>query len=184
MADARARKQGTNLIDVGQIAGVYGIKGWLKVHSFTEPQDNLFAYGPWWLKTAHGVRSVEIDESRPHGKGYVVHIQGVDDRDQAAFYTGVTIAVEKQQLPDLEGDDYYWHQLQGLKVVSHWDGQRLELGRVVRLLETGANDVLVVQGDADSIDQRERLVPYVPEQFVQSVDLEAGVIDVLWDPEF
>lgn len=174
----------SNLVDVGRITAVFGIQGWVKIHSFTEPQDNLFRYGPWWLKTARGVKPVEIDESRPHGKGYVAHIKGVDDRDQAATYTGVTIAVEKDQLPELEGDDYYWYQLEGLRVVSHWQGQDYDFGRVQRMMETGANDVLVVQPDADSFDQTERLVPYVLGEFVRSVDLSAGRIDVDWDPEF
>jgi len=176
--------KGTNLVDVGRITAVFGIQGWVKIHSFTEPQDNLFRYGPWWLKTARGVKPVEIDESRPHGKGYVAHIKGVDDRDQAAAYTGVTIAVEKDQLPELEGEDYYWYQLEGLRVISHWQGQEYDFGRVQRMLETGANDVLVIAPDADSFDQTERLVPYVPGDFVQSVDLSAGRIDVEWDPEF
>ncbi len=184
MADARTRREGSNLIDVGRITAVFGIQGWVKIHSYTEPQENLFGYGPWWLKTARGVKPVEIDESRPHGKGFVAHIKGVDDRDQAALYTGVAIAVEKQLLPELEGDDYYWHQLQGLRVISHWDGQEQDLGTVTRMLETGANDVLVVQGDAESIDQQERLIPYVPEHYIRQIDLSAGHIEVDWDPEF
>ncbi|WP_036187525.1 ribosome maturation factor RimM [Marinimicrobium agarilyticum] len=184
MAESEPRNKGSNLIDVGRITAVFGIQGWVKIHSFTEPASNLFDYGPWWLKTARGVKTVEIDASRPHGKGFVAHIKGVDDRDLAAHYTGITIAVEKQQLPDLEGDDVYWFQLQGLRVISHWDGKALDLGRVTRLMETGANDVLVVLGDADSIDQNERLIPYVPEHFVRTVDLEAGRIEVEWDPEF
>jgi 16S rRNA processing protein RimM len=174
----------SKLIDVGRIAGVYGIKGWLKVQSFTQPADNLFDYYPWWLKTPHGVKQVEVGASRPHGKGYVVQLKGIGDRDVAAQYTGQVIAVEREQLPALEAGDYYWHQLQGLQVISHYQGQPRNLGRVAKLLETGANDVLVVAPDAESIDQRERLVPYVPEQYVLSVDLAAGRIGVDWDPEF
>lgn len=172
------------LIDVGRISGVYGIKGWLKVQSFTQPADNLFNYHPWWLKTPHGVKQVEIDAARPQGKGYVVHLKGVDDRDLASHYTGQIIAIERAQLPALDVGDYYWHQLQGLRVVSRYQGLSHDLGRVANLLETGANDVLVVAPDSESIDQRERLVPYVPEQYVLSVDLAAGTIEVDWDPEF
>lgn len=175
---------GSNLVDVGRISGVHGVQGWVKIHSYTEPQANLFSYGPWWLKTARGVKPVEIDDSRPHGKGFVAHIKGVDDRDTAAIYSGVGIAVEKSQLPDLGEADYYWYQLEGLRVISRWQGRDVDFGRVARILETGANDVLVIAPDADSIDQTERLVPYVPGQFVLSVDLEAGRIEVEWDPEF
>lgn len=174
----------SNLVNVGRITAVFGIKGWVKVHSYTEPQENLFEYHPWFLKTAHGVKQVEIDDARPHGDAFVAHIVGVDDRNLAMEYTAVDIAIERDQLADLDEGEYYWDQLQGLSVYTQFNGERQRLGLVSKLFETGANDVLVVQGDAQSIDQRERLVPYVPGQFVLSVDLEAGEILVDWDPEF
>ncbi len=174
----------SNLVNVGRITAVYGIKGWVKVHSYTEPQDNLFEYHPWFIKTKHGVKQIEIDEARPHGDAYVAHIVGVDDRDLAAAYTAADIAVERDLLPELEEGEFYWNQLEGLAVVSSFNGEPERLGVVSKILETGANDVLVVQGDAQSIDQRERLIPYVPEQFVLSVDLDKGEILVDWDPEF
>lgn len=174
----------SNLVDVGRISAVFGVKGWVKVQSFTEPAENLFDYAPWWLKTAHGVKTVEIDEAKPHGKGFVAHLKGVDDRDLAASYAGLTIAVERNLLPELEAGEFYWHQLQGLSVISRFESGEYRLGRVARLLETGANDVLVVAADADSVDERERLIPYVPEQYVVDIDLAAGTMIVDWDPEF
>ncbi len=174
----------SNLVNVGRITAVFGIKGWVKVHSYTEPQENLFEYHPWFLKTAHGIKQVEIDDARPHGDAFVAHIVGVDDRNLAMEYTAVDIAIERDQLADLDEGEYYWDQLQGLSVYTQFSGERQRLGVVSKLFETGANDVLVVQGDAQSIDQRERLVPYVPEQFVLSVDISAGEILVDWDPEF
>ncbi|MYM62927.1 ribosome maturation factor RimM [Pseudomaricurvus sp. HS19] len=183
-ADNAAAKKSSNLVDVGRIGTVYGVKGWLKIHSDTEPQENLFSYSPWWLKTRHGVKAVKIDEYRPHGKGWVAHIEGLDDRDEAHALGSVTIAVERAQLPNLEDGEFYWHQLEGLRVISDFEGQGTRLGVVQRILETGANDVLVVKGDADSVDQGERLIPYVPGQFVTKVDLDAGEIHVDWDPAF
>lgn len=174
----------SSLVNVGRITAVYGIKGWVKIHSYTEIPEDVFSYAPWFLKTAHGVKPVEIDEARPHGKGFVAHIKGVDDRDLAATYTGVDIAVDENQLPQLETGDYYWSQLQGLAVISVYQGQQTRLGRISKILETGANDVLVVSPDGECLDQRERLIPYVPEQFVLSVDLVAGEMRVDWDPEF
>ncbi len=173
-----------NLVNVGRITAVYGIKGWVKVHSYTEPQENLFEYHPWFLKTKHGVKQIEIDEARPHGDAFVAHIVGVDDRDLAAQYTAADIAVERDILPELDEGEYYWSQLEGLVVFTRIGGQRQRLGKVSKLFETGANDVLVVVGDAASIDQRERLIPYVPGQFVLEIDLEAGEILVDWDPDF
>ena len=174
----------SDLVNVGRITAVYGIKGWVKVHSYTEPQDNLFEYYPWFLKTKHGVKQVEIDEARPHGDAYVAHIVGVDDRDLAAEYTATDIAIKKNLLPELGDGEYYWSQLQGLVVSTEVDGKRQRLGVISNILETGANDVLIVAADAESIDQRERLIPYVPGQFVISIDLEVREIIVNWDPEF
>nr|WP_324259116.1 ribosome maturation factor RimM [Cellvibrio fontiphilus] len=174
----------SNLVNVGRITAVYGVKGWVKVHSYTEPQENLFEYHPWFLKTKHGIKKIEIDDARPHGDAFVAHIVGVDDRDLAMQYTAADIAIERDLLPELDEGEYYWSQLEGLAVYSQFDGKRQRLGVVSKIMETGANDVLVVAGDIGSIDQRERLIPYVPGQFVLSIDLTAGEMQVDWDPEF
>lgn len=174
----------SNLVNVGRITAVFGIKGWVKVHSYTDPQENLFEYHPWFLKTAHGVKKIEIDEAKPHGDSFVAHIIGVDDRDLAMEFTAADIAIERNMLPELDAGEYYWSQLEGLAVFTQFSGTRQRLGVVSKLFETGANDVLVVAADAESIDQRERLIPYVPEQFVISVDINTREIVVDWDPEF
>lgn len=168
---------------VGQFAGVFGVKGWLKVKSFTQPEENILDYSPWYLRTAHGLKRVEIDDSKVRPQGIIVHIRGLDDRDEAALMGRVKIEVAKSQLPDLSEGDFYWHQLEGLQVVTHWPEGHC-LGRVDRLMETGANDVLVVVPTEDSIDSRERLIPYIPEQYVAQVDLQKGLLHVKWDPEF
>jgi 16S rRNA processing protein RimM len=174
----------SNLVNVGRITAVFGIKGWVKVHSYTDPQENLFEYHPWFLKTAHGVKKIEIDEAKPHGDSFVAHIIGVDDRDLAMEFTAADIAIERNMLPELDAGEYYWSQLEGLAVFTQFSGTRQRLGVVSKLFETGANDVLVVAADAESIDQRERLIPYVPEQFVISVDINTREIVVDWDPGF
>jgi 16S rRNA processing protein RimM len=174
----------SNLIDVGRITSVFGIKGWVKIHSDTEPPENIASYSPWWVKTRHGVKAMEVDEFQPHGKGFIAHIKGIDDRTLAETLAKANISVERDQLPALDADEYYWHQLENLQVITVFDGAEAVLGRVSHLLETGANDVIVVKADADSVDDRERLVPYVPEQFIKKIDLDAGKIWVDWDPAF
>ena len=174
----------SDLLTVARITGVFGIKGWIKVHSQTEPADNVFGYQPWYLKTKHGVKPIKVSQWRPHGKGFVAQLEHIDDRNQAEALCPVDVAVEKSLLPDLASGEFYWHQLEGLRVISQYDGQQYDFGLVKKILPTGANDVLLVVGDTQSIDQKERLVPYVPEQFVKSIDLGNGVITVAWDPDF
>lgn len=172
------------LVTVGRIGAVYGVRGWVRIQSFTAPPEQIFEYQPWWLRLPEGDRPVQVAASAVQGKRLVAQLQGVEDREQARHYAQVEIAVEEASLPDLEEGEYYWHQLEGLRVVSDYQGRESDLGRVDRLMETGANDVLVVRGDRDSIDRRERLIPWLPEQTIKQVELAAGEILVDWDPEF
>ncbi|MFT5083299.1 MAG: 16S rRNA processing protein RimM [Lentisphaeria bacterium] len=174
----------SNLITVGRLTGVFGVKGWLKVKSYTDPLMNIANYSPWWLKTRHGVKPFEIDDCKAQNSGLIVHFKGVDDRDAAAEFCMIDVAVERDQLACLASGDFYWHQLIGLRVVSEFEDSICDLGTVANLLETGANDVLVVQKSDTSIDDSERLIPYVLDVYVHEVDLESGEIRVEWDPEF
>ncbi len=160
---------------MGRVAGLYGIKGWVKVFSETEPRDNILEYSPWYLKVSGKWQEMEPAEGRIHGNGVVARMEGYTDRDQAARLVGVEIAIHRDQLPEIEEGEYYWSDLIGLKVVNT---AGVELGQVDHLLETGANDVLIVKGE------RERLIPYTPGQAVVKVDLEAGLLTVEWDADF
>ena len=172
-------------IVVGRITTVFGVKGWVKVASFTESPRDLFTFQPWWLETSQGWKNLTIDEFRETAKGLQCHIKGVDDRDQARTYCQQDIWVEKGDFPSLGENQYYWHQLSGLQVISDFEGQIRPLGKVLRLQETGANDVLVVKGQKgpESIDNRERWIPYI-NQVIKSIDLESQQILVAWDPDF
>ena len=166
----------------GRITGCYGIKGWVKIHAYTEPMENFLGFGEWMLQRRRGMEPIEFDAGKRHGKGLVAHIKGVDDRTAAEAYKGLEVAVQAHSLPQLEEGDFYWHQLQGLQV---WctEGEGTEavlLGTVDYLIDTGSNDVLVVKAGAGSIDERERLIPYLPGDVVTRVDTEAGRIEVDW----
>ncbi|WP_370981479.1 ribosome maturation factor RimM [Agaribacterium sp. ZY112] len=167
---------------VGRISGVHGIKGWVKVSSFTEPPENLFDYSPWRIKSKGQWRTLEVERAQPHKGGWIVRLVGVDDRTAAEAFKLHDIFVEQDQFADLDDGEFYWHELIGLRVLSEQEDseQLLDFGVVKELLETGANDVLVIQADAQSIDDTERLVPYVPDVFVKEIDLEARRIIVRW----
>ena len=168
---------------VGRITAVFGVRGWVKVHSYTKQLEAVFDYQPWWVDMPEGRQKIQVDDWKRHGDGLVAHLKGVDDRDIARTWCQQYIHVDKALLPDLSNQEFYWHQLEGLAVTSHFEGQEIRMGVVKSLLETGANDVLVVEGDAQSVDRQERLIPYA-EQFVTSIDVENGTIDVIWDPDF
>lgn len=166
---------------VAKITTVYGVKGWVKVHSFTDPIENFLDFERCYFQRSGQWQTLDIEQSQRHGKGLVAKIRGAEDRDQARQYCGLELAVPIADLPELESGDYYWHQLIGLKVI-HKSGALW--GEVADLMETGANDVLVVKPCKGSLDNRERLIPYLPGQVVQRVDIAAGEIVVDWDPEF
>jgi 16S rRNA processing protein RimM len=162
---------------VGRIVGLYGVQGWLKIESWTEPRTQIFKYQPWLLEKALGeVMEVGGVNGRPQGKGLICQLPGVDDRDAAAALVGQDIHVARERLPPPARDEYYWVDLEGLEVVTT---EGVSLGRVSHLFATGANDVVVVRDGT-----RERLVPFVQGTYVRSVDLSGGRMVVDWDPEF
>lgn len=166
---------------MGKVTSVYGVKGWVKIFSYTQPKENICQYNVWQLQDSEGsLRAIDVLECKAHGNGLVAQFKGVHDRDQAKAYCGMLVTVPSKDLPELPEGEYYWSQLQGLKVYS----RSVLLGVVDHLIETGSNDVLVVRKCKDSLDGKERLIPYLPEQVVKLVDLDEGVIEVDWDPDF
>lgn len=169
----------TVFITVGKLGAPYGVRGWVKVHSFTESFENLLDYQPWYLGSESGANQnwieAPLEEAKVHGKIIIAKFEGCNDRDAAARMRGQDIAIRRDQLPKPEEGEYYWVDLVGLEVITL---ENISLGRVDHLLETGANDVMVVKGE------RERLIPYVPDHIVHEVNLQSGFIRVDWDPDF
>lgn len=162
---------------VGRIVGLYGVHGWLKIESWTEPRLGIFAYQPWVLGTApDGEVSIAGATGRVQGKGMVAQLPGIGSREQAAALVGRDIYVARSALPPAATGEYYWTDLEGLAVFT-LEGRAL--GRVSHLFATGANDVLVVRSGG-----RERLIPFVQGPVVKSVDLVAQRMVVDWDADF
>jgi 16S rRNA processing protein RimM len=175
-AQSRGRHADTDhLLVMGQLAGPWGVKGWLKVMPFTETQDALLDYPVWQLRIGADWQPYRLLEGKLHGKGLVVQFEGCADRDAAARLSRAEVAVWRSELPETGSEEYYWSDLIGLRVDA-LDGTTL--GVVDHLIETGANDVLVVRGE------QECLVPFLPDQVVKSVDLEAGLIRVDWSTDY
>ncbi len=188
-------EQDSERIAVGRINGAYGIKGWVKVFSYTDPIEQILTYTPWYLvhqerrsprsQNSSGTTGednvLEFESGKVHGKGVIALPKGFKDRDQAESLRGFEIWVDRTLLPALEAGDYYWHQLENLTVCNE---QNECLGHVSHLLETGANDVLVVLPDSGSIDDTERLIPYVEGKVVREIDLAGGKILVDWASDY
>ena len=169
-------------IVVGKLTSAYGIKGWLKAYSYTEPKENLFSYSPWFIgPNPKSIQEVTVKNHKDQGKLFQVQLKESTDRNQAEALSGLFIYTKAEQLAELDEGEFYWRDLEGLTVINQAEQC---LGKVGYLIETGSNDVLVVKPTFESIDKRERLIPYIPEQFVMSVDLEQKVLTVDWDSEF
>ncbi len=145
----------------------------MKIHSLTEPREAIFDYQPWLLGDSR--EEVRVSQGKKHGNRLIALFEDIDDREAAERLVNRPIAVYREQLPESEDGEFYWTDLEGL-AVELADGT--PLGTIDRMMATGANDVMVVKGE------RERLIPFVLEQYVQRVDLEHGVVVVDWDPEF
>ena len=164
-----------DLINVGKISGVFGVKGWIKVFSYTEPRENILSYKYWLLKKGSQDSSVKVISGQLQGKNVVAQVDGVTDRDQALLLMGWEVYITHEQLPTLAKGEYYWTDLIGLDV-ENLEG--IQLGKVDSLFETGANDILLVKGE------RERALPFIKGQTVVSIDVAERKIIVDWDADF
>jgi len=161
----------------GKIGAAHGIKGWLKIFSYTDPIDNLLDYQPWWIQSAatqDGWQKLKIVHSQVHGQALLVGFADIHDRDAAARLTNKEIYIEQKLLPKLAEGEYYWSQLEGLEVKNL---QGFVFGRVTHLMETGANDVMFVKGE------KEYCLPYLPGQVIKHIDLAKNEMIVDWPEE-
>ncbi|MDH5878517.1 ribosome maturation factor RimM [Vibrio sp. S/42/10] len=171
-----------NRIVMGKLGSTYGIRGWLKVFSYTDNAESIFDYSPWYLKLKGKWVEYKVESWKRHGQGYVCKLAGLDVREDAQLMTNFEIAIDPASLPELSEDEFYWRELFGMQVFTT---KGYNLGEVTDLLETGSNDVLVIKANLkDAFGQKERLVPYLEEQVIKKVDREARRIEVDWDPGF
>ena len=164
------------MITVGRLHGAFGVRGEVKLESFTDPLRSIARYQPWILRDARGIElACEGVRVREGGKGLIATMPGIEDKDAADALRGTEVLVPRSALPPPAEGEFYWVDLEGLRVVNV---EGTDFGIVSHLFSTGANDVLMVRGD------RERMVPFVEPDFVKSVDFDAGLITVDWDPDF
>ena len=164
-------------IQVGELTGAFGLQGWVKIRSYTDPRENILNYSPWELELRGERWQVEVVAGRRQGQTVVAALTGIATREEAQALRGAKISIARAQLPELPPGEVYWVDLLGCKVC---DLEGRELGQVVNLMETGANDVLIVRDR----QAKEILIPWVRDQVIQELDLAAGTILVDWDPNY
>ena len=163
-------------IVVGRIIGVFGVRGWCKVFSHSRPREQILSYKQWHIGQDKNRQVVTLQEGKVHGEAIIVKLDGIDDRNQAAALKGSHIWITPSQLERLESDEYYWRQLIGLEVI---DQAGVLLGKVDGLIETGANDVLLVKAG-----KQEHQIPFIMDQVVTKIDIETGQMSVDWDIDY
>ncbi|QAX82243.1 ribosome maturation factor RimM [Candidatus Pseudomonas adelgestsugas] len=169
-----------NLIIIGKIYSSYGVRGEVKVYSFINPTKDSLQYKTWTLKRGLSAKQVELAGGRWSHKFLIAKLKGLENREDARLLAGYDVCVHRNLFPALTDGEYYWYQLIGLKVIDQL-GQLL--GKIDYVLETGANDVIVVKSCTGSLDNRERLLPYT-EQCILAVNLAVGEMKVDWDADF
>ena len=173
------------VVPVGTVGRAHGVRGQVRIRSDMDPPEDLLRHDTWLVERAGAWRPVEVRSARPHGNVLVAHLRGIEDRDAAAELAGTRVGLPRDALPALDDGQYYWVDLIGLEVL---DGGGESLGVVRKMIETGANDVMVVGPGSDSdgppapggARATERIIPYVTGAVVRGVDFDAGHVRVSW----
>lgn len=167
---------------LGKIGSSYGVKGWMKITAYTDTVEGIFDYSPWLINEQGNWREVKVTQWRFHGKAIVAQLEGVDDMNEAQRLTNCEIAINSAQMTVLPESEFYWRDLLGCEVINT---KGYNMGKVDQVVETGSNDVLLVKANAkDAFGKGERMIPFVTEQFIKTVDTSAKQIVVDWDPDF
>ena len=176
------------VVPVGTVGRAHGVRGWVRVRSDMEPPEELLRHETWLLERPGRWVPAAVRSARAHGNAFVAHLEGIEDRDTAATLAGARLGLPRDALPALDDGQYYWADLIGLEVR---DEAGEPLGVVREMIETGANDVMVVRpgippspAGAPGRDRgRDRIIPFLTGDVVREVDLAAGRIRVSWRDE-
>ena len=159
---------------MGRIVGLFGVKGWVKIYSYTDPRQGILDYDEWLIEHDGAWTSKSVLDGKRQGKSVIARLEGIDDRETAAEWIDSDIAINRDALPQSRDGSFYWTDLEGCDVVTT-EGRML--GNVAQVLETGAHDVLVVRGET------ERLIPFVMNDVIISVDIDNKSIVADWEWE-
>jgi 16S rRNA processing protein RimM len=167
---------------LGKLGSSHGIKGWLKITSYTDSVEGIFDYSPWLIKEQGVWREIKVAQWRFQGSAIVAEFESVTTREHAQMLTNCEIAIMPEQMKELDDNDFYHRDLIGCEVTNV---NGYNMGIVEQIVATGSNDVLLIKANAkDAFGKAERMIPFVPEQYIKQVDLQGKQILVDWDPDF
>jgi len=161
----------SGLIEVGIVGAPFGVRGWVKLRSYTEPPDRLLEHRSLQLRVGGAWRAYRIEASGRSGGQLTVKLDGVRDRDEAQALRGAAVGVPRSELPPRDAKDFYRADLIGCEVVNL---AGVRLGVVAHFVEQPAHALMVVRGE------QEYWVPAVP-RHLRRVDLQARRVVVDWD---
>lgn len=166
-----------DMVIMGRFGRPVGIQGQIKLFVFSKAQANIEDYQPWHIKNSAGQwEIVNCKNIKQRDKFLAVNIAGINSRETAQAFTSKEVAIERSVLPTLPDGEYYWRDLIGMNVINK---KSIKLGKVTELLETGANDVLIIKsGD------KKHLIPFLIDKFVLDISLKENLITVDWDESF
>ncbi len=159
-------------VAIGKLGSAFGVHGWLRVHSFTDPIDNIINYHDWHTKVRDQWQPLAVEACKRHGKHILVKLKGIDSPEAAKKHVNQEVWVERDQFADTEADEYYWTDLIGCNVQSP-DGKLI--GCVKEMIETGSNDVFVILDD----NKKRHLIPHL-DGVILSVDINNKLIVADW----
>lgn len=169
-------------IVLGKIGSAYSIQGWLKVFSATEKAENIFNYQPWFINQGDQWWQIEWENWKRHNHNLIVKIRNINIRETATLMVNHEIIIDASQLPDLDDSEFYWKDLIGCQVITINDYQ---LGKVIDLISTGSNDVLIVKKNLKyNANMQEQLIPFLYKEVIKNIDLATSVINVDWNPNY
>ena len=163
-------------IYLGKITGVHGIKGWLKIQSFSSPPENILNYPSWIINNKGEEDYYSIEQGRKQNNKIVVKLEKIDDRNTAESLINSKIQILRSDLPKLSNENYYWSDLVGLSVLN---SEETVIGKIESLIETGANDVMVII----TLKDERILIPFVMHEIIKEVNVELSYIKIDWSIE-
>ena len=163
-------------IYLGKITGVHGIKGWLKIQSYSSPPENILNYPSWIINNKGEEDFYSIEQGRKQNNKIVVKLEKIDDRNTAESLINSKIQILRSDLPKLSNENYYWSDLVGLSVLN---SEETVIGKIESLIETGANDVMVII----TLKDERILIPFVMHEIIKEVNVELNYIKIDWSIE-